>query len=60
MPEQGSAYEYWRRLGAPEFISLPELIALERASQPRRFTLERSDTIKLAPGEIALITYTQL
>lgn len=60
MPEQGSAYEYWRRLGAPEFISLPELIALERASQPRRFTLGRSDTIKLAPGEIALITYTQL
>lgn len=58
MPEEGSAYECWRRLGSPEFITLPELTALERASRPRCFMFGHSDTIKLTPGQIALITYT--
>lgn len=56
VPNHGSAFEYWRASGEPEFADRRLLAALEKAATPRISKVFTAGIIRLSPGEIALVT----
>ena len=56
LPENGSAYECWRRLGSPDYLNRRFLDALENAAIPLKKTINSDQTVELAPGTAALFT----
>lgn len=52
MPEHGSAYETWRRLGAPDYLNPETMSALQFASIPFQQCVKADDILELPPGTV--------
>lgn len=53
MPEHGSAYETWRRLGAPDYLNPETMSALQFASIPFQQCVKADDILELPPGTVS-------